>query len=68
MVDDVRGIPSHTAHQRRAQRVEKEKPDEVETRTGLDNAPIVNGKAMLGVQREIDPAVIGCVSGAPNDV
>ena len=58
MVDDVRGIPSHTAHQRRAQRVEEEKPDEVETRTGLDNAPIVDGNTMLGLQREIDPVGI----------
>ena len=55
VVDDVLGIPSHTSHQRRAQRVEEGKPDEVETGTGLDDAPIVNGNAVVGWQREIDP-------------
>ena len=59
MVDDVLGIPPHTSHQRRTQRVEKEKPDEVETRAGLDDAPIMNRKAIVGRQREIDPVVIG---------
>src|SRR5262245_52247319 len=48
MVDDVLGIASHTAQQRRAQRVEEEEPDEVETWTGLDDAPIVNGKPIVG--------------------
>ncbi len=68
VIDDVFGIPSYTSQQRRAQRVEEEEPDEVETWTGLDDAPIVNGKAIVGSQREIDPVVTGCVSGAPNDV
>src|SRR4030095_16045897 len=43
VVDDVLGIPSHTAQQRRAERVEEGQPHEVETGTGLDDAPIVNG-------------------------
>ena len=68
MVDDVLGIPPHTSHQRRTQRVEEEKPHEVETRTGLDNAPIMNRKAIVGRQRDIDPVVIGSESRAPDDV
>ena len=68
MIDDVPGITSHPAQERRAQRVEEEEPDEVETRTGLDDAPIMNGKTIVGWQRKIDPVVIGCVSGAPDDV
>ena len=46
VVDDVLGVPAHTSQERRAQRVEEEKPDEVETGTGFDDAPIVNGKAV----------------------
>ena len=68
MVDDVLGIPPHASHPRRTQRVETEKADEVDTRAGLDDAPIVNRKAVVGRHREIDPVVIGCVSGAPDDV
>ena len=37
VVDDVLAIASHTAQQRRAQRIKEEKPDEVETWTGLDD-------------------------------
>ena len=57
-----------TSHQRRAQRVEEEKPDEVETGTGLDDAPIMNGETVAGRQREIDPVEIRSESRAPNDV
>ena len=54
VVDDVLGIPSHTSQQRRAQRVEEGKPHEVETGTGLDDAPIVNGKPLrVGSERSI---------------
>ena len=47
MVDDVLGIPPHTSHQRRTQRVEEEESDEVETRTGLDDAAIMNRKTVV---------------------
>ena len=68
MVDDVLGVSPHTSHQRRTQRVEKEKADEVEARAGLDDAAIMNRKAVVGGQREIDPVVIGSESRAPDDV
>ena len=68
MVDDVLGIPAYTSHERRTQRVEEEKPDEVETRAGVDDAPIMNGNAIVFWQREVNPVVTGCVAGAPNDV
>ena len=48
VVDDVLGIPSYTAQQRRAERVEEGKTHEVETGTGLDDAPIVHGKTVVG--------------------
>ena len=57
-----------TSHQRRAQRVEEEQPDEVETGARLDDAAVMNGIAVLDRQLEIDPVVVGCVSRAPDDV
>jgi uncharacterized protein YndB with AHSA1/START domain len=68
VVNDMLGISSHTSHQRRAQRVEEEKPDEVEPRTGFDDAPIVNGNAVVRREREIDPVMVGCESSTPDDV
>ena len=50
VVDDVLGIPTHTSHQRRAQRVEKGQPHEIKTGTRLDDAPIMNGHAIVGLQ------------------
>ena len=35
---------------------------------GVDDAPIMNGNAIVFWQREVNPVVIGCVAGAPNDV
>jgi hypothetical protein len=48
VVDDVLRIPSHTSQQRRAQGVEEEKPDQVQTGTRFDDAPIVKGIAVVG--------------------
>ena len=48
VVDDVLGIASDTAQQRRAQRKEEGKSDEVETGSGLDDAPIMNGNTAVG--------------------
>jgi hypothetical protein len=48
VVDDVFGITPHTSDQRRAQRVQEEEPDNVETGTRLDDAPIMNRKAIAG--------------------
>jgi hypothetical protein len=58
MSSDVFGIAPHTSHQSRAQRVEEEEPNEVDTRAGLNDAAIMNRKAVVGGQREIDPVVI----------
>jgi hypothetical protein len=59
MANDMPGISTHTSHQRRAQRIQEKKPDEVEPRAGFDDAPIVDGNAVAGRERELDPVIVG---------
>jgi hypothetical protein len=47
VTDNVLGVASDTTQQRRAQGVEEGKPHETETRTRLDDSPIVNGNAVM---------------------
>ena len=51
VIDDVFGVPSHTAQECRAERVEEEEPNEVQTGTGLDDSPIVNREAVVSRYR-----------------
>jgi hypothetical protein len=68
VLDDVLGIAAHTADERGAQRVEKQKTNKVETGTGLDNASIVNGEPVANGERQIEQVIIRPESSAPDNV
>src|SRR5262245_43095492 len=62
------GVPAHATYERRAQRVEEQEPDEIQTWDGLDNASVLDRDPAVGWECKANPTEIRRVSGAPDHV